>query len=334
MRRFCFLILLGVVMVASGGRATFASSSLDPGIEEPPTQADRTPDTALARAPGPQSRARTSTPADGREDCNESSLKIAALENDALERRVFWLTVIVIVLGTVAAIQLYMLVWRAFRGPNRELDSESKRDEITGLWNRGTMREYLKKPESAIEIGRDRAVLLVDIDHFKQINETYEHAAGRAVLRAVAGRLRQALRESDRIARWGEEQFLIFMPAVQTGSLDAVVARVLKEVGSTPIRVGDHAIDVTVSGGFVFLPMTVGKQVVSCEQSLNIVDLLLQHAKSHGRNCAARLYSQAIASEVVRKIESDSPGSVALGKPEVEMVFGPAGRQKAPTAVA
>jgi diguanylate cyclase (GGDEF)-like protein len=265
------------------------------------------------------------TAASAGEGGNESALKIAALENDALEFRVFWLTVIVGVLGAVVAILLFMLVRRDIRDQNGEL-SDSERDDVTGLWNRGALREYLRKPECALEVGRDRAVLLVEIDHFKQINETYEHAAGRAVLRGVAGRLRQALRESDRIARWGEEQFLIFMPTAQTGSLDAVVARVLKEVGSASIRVGEQAIDVTVSGGFVTLPMMVGKQLVSWEQSLNMVDRLLQHAKSHGRNCAARLHSPLVPSQV---------GFLELGgQLKVETVAGPAGRLRAAPAAA
>jgi diguanylate cyclase (GGDEF)-like protein len=106
----------------------------------------------------------------------------------------------------------------------------SERDSLTGVLNRrGLSRAIEHETARRARYGGDLSVILADIDRFKSINDTYGHAAGDEVLKAVAKAMASALREADSIARYGGDEFLVFMPA--TGPEDAEIARVrLEEV--------------------------------------------------------------------------------------------------------
>ena len=85
------------------------------------------------------------------------------------------------------------------------------------------------------------ALLLIDIDLFKQTNDRFGHAAGDAVLVAIARRLRETLRETDMIVRWGGEEFLVFVPSTSADKLDEIAARIMRAVAMEPIVVpGEH----------------------------------------------------------------------------------------------
>ena len=124
-------------------------------------------------------------------------------------------------------------------------------DELTGLWNRHyAMPHMARTAERAAATGRDFAILLVDLDRFKSVNDTYGHAAGDTVLAETAGRLRANLRLSDMVARVGGEEFLVVMP--DTGLYDArrAAERLCAIAASNPIELpGGGAITVTMSIG-------------------------------------------------------------------------------------
>src|SRR6185295_12559996 len=125
---------------------------------------------------------------------------------------------------------------------NRELSASSSRDPLTALYNRRYFQDFMRDEPSLSERRRRgepersiQALLLIDIDLFKQTNDRYGHAAGDAVLVAVARRLRETLRETDMIVRWGGEEFLVFVPSTNADRLDEIAARIMRAVASEPI---------------------------------------------------------------------------------------------------
>jgi diguanylate cyclase (GGDEF)-like protein len=130
------------------------------------------------------------------------------------------------------------------------------------------------------------ALFVLDVDHFKDINDRLGHAAGDAVLTTVAHHLRLALRGTDMIVRWGGEEFLAFVPAVAGAGLDEVALRILHGVSAQPAEYRDGCVPVTVSVGFAPFPLALGGRPLTWEQIVNLADMALYQAKARGRNCA------------------------------------------------
>jgi two-component system cell cycle response regulator len=124
-------------------------------------------------------------------------------------------------------------------------------DSLTGLHNRRYLSRHLDGLiASAAETGKSIGALVVDIDHFKSINDTYGHPVGDEVLRVVANRLQRNLRSFDTIARWGGEEFVVVMPDASIDVAVAVADRLRRKVATVPVRYGDNQeLTVTVSIG-------------------------------------------------------------------------------------
>jgi len=129
------------------------------------------------------------------------------------------------------------------------------------------------------------AIFLLDVDHFKSINDALGHAAGDAVLKMVADNLRLILRETDMIVRWGGEEFLAFLPAVARDGLDEEALRIMRGIPALPFEVHGVGVPVTVSVGFAPFPLSYGAMALTWERVVNIADMALYRAKAHGRNC-------------------------------------------------
>jgi two-component system, cell cycle response regulator len=131
---------------------------------------------------------------------------------------------------------------------NAELEQLARTDVLTGLANRRHADDVLRATIAAARRhGRDLCTVLVDIDHFKAVNDVHGHAAGDAVLRTVAARLADGLREEDLASRWGGEEFLLLLP--DAGDAAGVCERLRAAVSATPVRVSDAA-TVTVTASF------------------------------------------------------------------------------------
>jgi len=165
------------------------------------------------------------------------------------------------------------------RHRNVELDRVSRTDALTGLYNRRHLDEELVRQRADANRHHDPlCVLLLDIDHFKRINDTFGHPAGDLVLRAFADRLRAELRGSDIAGRWGGEEFLIIMPRTDLRGALEVAERLRRATEGSPLVVGDQDICATVSGGCV---VSRGEDA---DALLQRVDTCLYGAKASGRN--------------------------------------------------
>ena len=137
------------------------------------------------------------------------------------------------------------------RRRNQELDEVSRTDSVTGLGNRFHMKERLGELGSATRRhGDPLAILMIDIDRFKEVNDLYGHPAGDAVLHEVALRLKASLRREDIAGRWGGDELIVVLPFTDLGAARAVGDRVRVAVRSEPVPIGEGApIQVTVSVG-------------------------------------------------------------------------------------
>ncbi|WP_137173106.1 diguanylate cyclase [Massilia sp. HP4] len=222
---------------------------------------------------------------------SENLIKSTEIDNRRLQQRVWWLLVAVFALAATVVGLLYRKVRHAnaqLHEKNRELKQQSVRDPLTGLYNRRHFLEFMRTPAPAGQQVDGGALFLLDVDHFKNINDTYGHAAGDAVLTTIAARLCEILRETDMIVRWGGEEFLAYLPTAPAGKegLDEVAGRILAGIGATVIDHGGTALSVNVSIGYAPFPLSVGKQALAWERVVNLVDMALYLAKSHGRNRA------------------------------------------------
>lgn len=178
------------------------------------------------------------------------------------------------------------LVW-AFarvRKANDRLRFNSERDALTGLRNRRYFNEYVLSVEGERPVGG--CVLLADLDHFKRINDTLGHPAGDAVLATVSHRLSAALRESDKLVRWGGEEFLAVLDPITPDQADRTVERLLHAVRRDPVLWNGQAIKCSISIGYACFPMPGSEMEISLESAIGLIDKALYEAKRRGRNRA------------------------------------------------
>jgi len=155
------------------------------------------------------------------------------------------------------------------------------RDELTGLPNRRHAQDLLTLEGSRATRERMQLSLcLMDIDHFKRINDTLGHAAGDQVLRLVARNATLALRETDVLTRWGGEEFLLLLPNTSIADAEAVVERVRQRLGSVDTWREQPQLRVTFSGG-----ITAHREGEDMQETIARADALLYRAKDAGRDC-------------------------------------------------
>lgn len=171
----------------------------------------------------------------------------------------------------------------AFNRVARRLHSEvitdlALRDPLTGVLNRHSMRQHLEAEWARFErLGQPCALAIVDLDHFKKVNDQYGHAVGDAVLRLLAETLGRQLRRYDRLFRMGGEEFLVCLPGVSAAALPIALERLRQS--AEELGLPGVALRVTVSiGAARFAP---GSGV---EASLRRADQALYKAKREGRN--------------------------------------------------
>ena len=154
------------------------------------------------------------------------------------------------------------------------------RDELTGLLNRRRMQELLEQELlRAQRSGRGFCLALLDLDHFKRINDGHGHSAGDAVLRAFAPAALGAIRASDVLARWGGEEFVLLLTETELPAARGGAERLREQVAALSVPLGERRIGVTVSIG-----LTAHRPGESLAQLLERADLMLYEAKAQGRN--------------------------------------------------
>jgi len=265
----------------------------------------------------------------------ENQIKDADIKNSRLQQIVTLLGAMLTIFGGIFIYMLYRKVKQTnqrLEEVNQQLEFHSVRDPLTGLYNRRSFLEMMKVrsenilPERREEVSDSPdSLIIMDIDHFKHINDTWGHSAGDAVLVEVAKRLRSAVRDSDMTLRWGGEEFLIYAPKTKPVLLMSLVDRVLKVIGSTPVLVGNNAIPVTVSAGYISLPFSgVPESACNWEKAMQLADMALYMGKVNGRNRAYGLLSLLVPYEqALPELERDFSAAIKQGMIEIAIITGP-----------
>jgi two-component system chemotaxis response regulator CheY len=165
---------------------------------------------------------------------------------------------------------------------HQKLHVQATHDHLTGVWNRAAIMDYLfGEVERAKRQSTYIGVIIVDLDHFKRINDTYGHPAGDAVLKEAARRMQSALRPYDRLGRYGGEEFLITAPDCDLSQTMALAERIRSFMSSNPVKRHSDEIPVTVSLG-----VAVGSDQIDKDGAalIAIADEALYRAKRAGRN--------------------------------------------------
>jgi len=181
----------------------------------------------------------------------------------------------------------------------------SLKDPLTGLANRRHFHQVLSREINVVaRSGEPALLLMMDIDHFKKVNDTYGHAAGDKVLQAIARCVGNCVRPMDTVARYGGEEFAVIFPRCQASYARAVAERIREAVGALSIAVSPlTTIQVTVSVGGAYAP-----EWVRTTSSLWIdrADALLYRAKSEGRD----------------RVCMDAQHEISVSAEEKDMLFG------------
>ncbi|MEW9797017.1 sensor domain-containing diguanylate cyclase [Alteromonas sp. CYL-A6] len=167
---------------------------------------------------------------------------------------------------------------RELEQANRKLEKQALQDPLTGLKNRRALNEYLHQAYLRFKRGQKAySVAVIDIDHFKKVNDTFGHEAGDNALRHLAELLTGSARESDFICRSGGEEFVLIMPETDKAGAQVVAEKVRKKVAATPHQdVGRMTISIGVA--------TISQQDDKASETIARADEALYKAKHNGRN--------------------------------------------------
>ncbi|MDD5687919.1 MAG: sensor domain-containing diguanylate cyclase [Elusimicrobia bacterium] len=162
-----------------------------------------------------------------------------------------------------------------------KVEAMSRTDGLTGLYRRGYFNERLKEEEFRAKRWNGRfSILMMDIDHFKKVNDTYGHQAGDLVLKTVTGILKNSIYETDFAARYGGEEFVVIFPQTDPAGIKIKAEKIREKIEETEILAGLEKLKVTSSFGIAHYP----KDALTANEVLHKADMSLYKSKETGRN--------------------------------------------------
>ena len=174
---------------------------------------------------------------------------------------------------------------------NEQLRIQAEIDPLTGLSNRHHLQAVMAQRPGP---GLEGTLYLLDVDHFKHINDRCGHAGGDTVLVEIARRLRGTLRDDDLIVRWGGEEFLVLVRPLPQAEAEALAQRLLCALADAPVMHDGTPVPVSASIGFGLFPLrtraTPSELAVPWERAIALVDTAMYIAKARGRNGACSVH--------------------------------------------
>ncbi|WP_427846353.1 sensor domain-containing diguanylate cyclase [Brenneria salicis] len=200
--------------------------------------------------------------------------------NHPSEKRLFATLITNLGISVGFSMLFLFLLWLTIGGYQRRLEQMATTDKLTGIMNRQAF-DYFFTRLLAKRISHQQpiAIVLIDIDHFKQINDRYGHGVGDIVLQHIASLLQQTIRRNDQICRWGGEEFVVLLDDCNLDNALLRADTLRKEIESTKIKSARDTIQVTISGGVAeYQPNE------TLDTLINRADIALYQAKQQGRN--------------------------------------------------
>jgi diguanylate cyclase (GGDEF)-like protein len=211
------------------------------------------------------------------------SIPMATLEKETGRNRLITIAAATVTIGLLIAV-VCLLTWKLMirlDETQKHLMVMATTDSLTGLANRRQIMKRLDEEyERSSRQGTPLCVATLDIDHFKQINDTYGHPFGDQVLREIAQRMQQSVRRYDIVGRIGGEEFLVVSPGSSLQDTVTMTERLREDVSSSGISMGTSTVHVTISAGVALL----GPADNSVGSILKRADTALYKAKHSGRN--------------------------------------------------
>ncbi|RUO20833.1 hypothetical protein CWE08_06950 [Aliidiomarina iranensis] len=231
-----------------------------------------------------------------RYEADEKSLQIQLLEQEALlqtqqlqgQQRnqqyaiAIGVLLLVIILLTTYAYRKSRKINQLLSRVNHELNEQSLRDPLTSLFNRRVVQKHFLDERRNYK--GTHGLFLIDVDYFKNVNDTYGHDVGDEVLIEVSKRLVAITRESDMVIRWGGEEFLLLIENVDHDGLASFASKILQSVCAKHYHTSKGAIPVTISGGGLTVEACKTNIIDNWDEKLKQADKLLYQSKDNGRN--------------------------------------------------
>jgi diguanylate cyclase (GGDEF)-like protein len=214
------------------------------------------------------------------------SIPITGLLNETRHTRLIILISAVTLIGFLIAITYFMTLSlaRDLKNAQDRLQTMALTDELTGLNNRRQVMARLEEEfQRAIRLGESICLISLDIDHFKDINDTYGHPFGDLVLKRVAERMQGSVRPYDIVGRVGGEEFLIIAPASPAEEAVSLAERIITAIRTETVSEGRARATVTASAGVA----VIHSDDTAIADLLRKADRALYQAKAAGRNCVA-----------------------------------------------
>lgn len=168
---------------------------------------------------------------------------------------------------------------------NEILRESSLRDAMTGLYNRRFMDEYLSKNMPQVLKNKDTvALLMIDMDHFKMVNDTYGHDVGDVIIKKLSKTITENIKESDLAVRYGGEEFLVLLHGVDEPEAIEIAERLRLKVADMKVKAGNEILQKTISIGVSMFPSDTD----SVWKCIKFADIALYRAKESGRNRVIR----------------------------------------------
>jgi len=162
-----------------------------------------------------------------------------------------------------------------------QIEDIAYHDSLSGLWNRRAMDEHMQSEKSrTLREKGSFCFIMLDIDHFKEVNDTYGHDTGDRVIENIARILKENCRHEDKIGRWGGEEFLIMATSTDIEQSAHMAEKIRKAIKDDSVLVGEVSISVTVTLG---ISLFDGSR--SLEECIKIADEMLYKGKNSGRDC-------------------------------------------------
>jgi diguanylate cyclase (GGDEF)-like protein/PAS domain S-box-containing protein len=207
----------------------------------------------------------------------------------------------------------------ALRKTEEQIAHQAYHDPLTGLPNRLLFNDRLKMAmASAHRKGQRLALLFLDLDNFKNINDSLGHAVGDLLLQAVAKRLVRWVRAEDTVARLGGDEFILLLPGIEDTDFAVHAAQRIQESLRTPFRIREHELHVTASVGVTFFPDD-GRDLDTLVRN---ADLAMYRAKDHGRDQYS-LFTPAMNQRMLERMALESDLRKALERDELLVHYQP-----------